>query len=163
MIGTEVLLTLLRTFLFRLNYNSLSKNISNFPFLEVTSYCLYSDLGTGSSIRPRAHSVRGIADLTAFIRCFFYLLNYWDSGLESASVFRSFQRDIQFSQEGFWFWILCCSGISGTLCFLGEICFRGVLYFQSNLSYLFLSFLYFTKVWYDVLYICLCSNTLTKL
>ena len=85
----------------RCTFRSLSKNAVSFFLREVISQACSLDSDPGPSVRPKAHSIRGIATSTAFLRNFPVHKVLEAACWRSSSVFSSFYlKDIQFSFEG---------------------------------------------------------------
>ena len=84
-------------------WRQLSKNALSFFLREVISQAYASGSSPGPSARPRAHSIRGMATSSAFLKNFPVRKVLEAACWRSASVFTSFYlKDVQFSsQEGF--------------------------------------------------------------
>ena len=84
----------------RATFKSISKNAVSFFLREVISQAYSSRSDPGPSVRPRAHSVRGVATSVSFLRNYPVGAILEAACWKSASVFSSFYlKDIQFSHE----------------------------------------------------------------
>ena len=84
-------------------FRPLSKNAISFFIREVISQAYGSSPDPGPSVRPRAHSVRGMATSSSFLRNHSISSVLAAACWKSPSVFSSFYlKDIQFSHsDGF--------------------------------------------------------------
>ena len=87
----------------KVTYKSLSKNAISFFLREVISQAYSSGSDPGPSVRPRAHSIRGMATSTSFLRNFSVSSVLAAACWKTSTVFTSFYlKDVQFSHsDGF--------------------------------------------------------------
>ena len=87
----------------KITYRSISKNAVSFFLREVISQAYSSGPDPGPSVRARAHSIRGMATSTSFLRNFPVTSVLAAACWKSPTVFTSFYlKDIQFSHsDGF--------------------------------------------------------------
>ena len=87
----------------KITYKSISKNAVSFFLREVISQSYSSGPDPGPSVRARAHSIRGMATSTSFLRNFPVSSVLAAACWKSSTVFTSFYlKDVQFSHsDGF--------------------------------------------------------------
>ena len=87
----------------KVTFKAISKNAISFFLREVISQAYSSGSDPGPSVRPRAHSIRGMATSTSFMRNFSIASVLEAACWKSPSVFSSFYlKDIQFTHsDGF--------------------------------------------------------------
>ena len=84
----------------KVTFKAITKNAISFFLREVISQAYESAPDPGPSVRPRAHSIRGISTSASFLRNFSVTKILSAACWKSPSVFTSFYlKDVQFSHE----------------------------------------------------------------